>query len=111
MQEESSPIGDNYSIEIPYKNGFYYPKIRNINRSSTTQAGEILLSPRATSDVSVPEIEFPSDLRIPVYQNKTLAFDQYITESSPYSLSIDPDITQDANKNGIFDDDFVTTAT
>lgn len=67
-----------------------------------------LLAPLASLDRSSPVINMPSNIRVPVYQSGSLQIADYISDMSPFSIMIDPDVTTDADENGIFDDDFTT---
>lgn len=64
-----------------------------------------LLAPIASLDRSSPILDVGT-LRIPVYTSRTINQSEIITDMSPYVVSIDPDITQDADNNGVYEDDF-----
>lgn len=108
MERVSSVTGD-YDVTVGYPNGVYSARIFNKNSQDTTLAGESLLVAQASSDTSSPEWNLTDTFRIPVYQVQTYALDDLITETSEYSVRVDPDETQDSNGNGIYDDDFVTS--
>jgi hypothetical protein len=48
---------------------------------------------------------------MPVYQTREIYLKDIINEMSDYEVSIDADITVDADANGIYDDDYNTTST
>lgn len=66
----------------------------------------ILLAPQASSDRSPPIVDIPELIRIPVYTSKTYKLSDYITERNKYSVKVDPDISVDADGNGLTNDDF-----
>ena len=51
-------------------------------------------------------VDLDATLRIPVYQKISYAFSDIITDVSAYQVTIDGDVTQDENGDGIYDDDF-----
>ncbi len=69
------------------------------------------MSPQAFLDKSAPVIDIPEKIRIPVYQQTAFDLKNFITDRSSYTVSIDPDIVVDSDKNGVFDDDFVQSGT
>ncbi len=95
-----------YSFSIDYKNSFYSARIRSLDYPKGVSAWPILLAPQASSDRSAPVVDFPDSMRIPVYSVKTMKLSDYITERSNYTVLVDPDITTDADWNGVMNDDF-----
>jgi hypothetical protein len=95
---------DSYTLNIPYKNGFYSARLRSLD--SSVQAGVTLLAPQESLDQSPPLVELDDTLRIPVYQSRIYSLSGILRDQSPVTLSIDPDITQDENRDGISDNDF-----
>jgi hypothetical protein len=71
---------------------------------------EVLFTPQAASDTSAPDVDIRDALRIPVYQKQQYNRRDIVTDTNTYTTLIDSDITQDTNKNGIYDDDFVASA-
>ncbi len=65
------------------------------------------MAPQASLDRSSPVINV-GVIRIPVYKSSSITMTDIITDMSPYSVSIDPDVTTDANGNGIYEDDFIS---
>lgn len=99
-------MGQSYSLRIPYPNGYYFPRITNLNTRQSTIAGEILFAPTASSDVSPPLVTIDSEIRVPVYQQRGILLRDIITEMSNYTVSVDPDLTRDTDGNGVYNDDF-----
>lgn len=79
--------------------------------SRDVSAGVTLLAPQASLDQSAPMIDLADTLDIPVYQTSTYPLSDIITEMSAYTVSIDPDVAQDENTDGIYDNDFTASAT
>jgi hypothetical protein len=46
---------------------------------------------------------------VPVYQKTSLILSDIITDTSPYTVSVDPDITLDSDANGNYEDDYITS--
>ena len=68
------------------------------------------MTPQLSSDSSAPDVDISDSIRVPVYQETSLLLDDIITDTNPYTLLVDTDITQDTDGNGIYDDDFVASA-
>ena len=92
---------------MEYPNGYYYAKLQHLEKNSRDRAGVLLLSPQAGSDTTSPVISLEENIRVPVYAQEKFLIKDFVTELSKYTLSIDEDISQDADNNGVFDDDFV----
>lgn len=95
-------------ISVPYENGFYNARLSSLD--STVHAGVTLFTPQASLDHGAPVVDISDTIRIPVYQTKSYALADIITEISPYTVTVDPDTTQDTNSDGIYDNDYTTTA-
>lgn len=100
---------DNYNVSIPYTNWYYYARIKNLTVNKMDRAWVILFSPQASSDGWAPIIDLPSYISIPIFSNKTYKISNILTDLSKAKILIDNDTTVDANKNGIFDDDFTSS--
>jgi hypothetical protein len=92
-------LADEYSTEIPYPNGYYYARIQNLDGRALTVARETLFTPQASSDTSSPDLDIRDTIRVPVYQSRDIPLQTIITETNPYTLRIDPDISQDSDGN------------
>jgi hypothetical protein len=108
--EPITRLGDEYSVEIPYPNGYYYARIQNLDDQHMTTARETLLTPQASNDKSSPDLDIRDTIRVPVYQSRDIPLQSIITETNPYTLRIDPDISQDTDGNWVYDDDFITSS-
>jgi hypothetical protein len=97
--ESITRLADEYSAEIPYPNGYYYARIQNLDGRNTTTAREVLFTPQASSDTSAPDLDIRDTIRIPVYQARDIPLQSIITETNPYTLKVDPDISQDSDGN------------
>lgn len=95
---------ESYSVALPYENGFYSARLSALGHD--THAGITLLAPQASLDQTGPLITLDDTIRIPVYKTRTLSYADIITDVSPYTVSIDPDITQDENLDGNPTNDF-----
>lgn len=93
-----------YVVSLPYENGFYSARMRSSD--SETNAGVALFAPQASLDHGSPIVDLDDRIRVPVYKSISYQLSDFITDVSPYTVSIDPDLTQDENQNGIYDDDF-----
>lgn len=100
---------DHYTAYFPYPNGFYSARLRSLSDNRFVRAGVTLFAPQASLDRSSPVINLPTNVRVPVYQSTTFSKDEMITDMSSYTLTVDPDVTQDTDKNGIYEDDFVSS--
>lgn len=100
---------ERYSVSIPYPNGFYSARLSHLSRDKTDRAGVTLLAPQRGSDTTPPVISLEEALRVPVYATTTIPLEDVITELSEYTVSLDVDTTVDADSNGIYEDDFVTS--
>lgn len=69
----------------------------------------ILFTPQISSDDGAPLVDLPERIRLPIYSTKTYKVDDFLTDLSSATLSIDSDLTIDTDGNGIFDDDFATS--
>lgn len=98
---------EEYNFSIPYPNGYYYARLHHLSPQKNARAGITLLSPLASSDATGPVISLSQALRVPVYATKEFPLEKYITEMSQYTILVDSDNSVDADKNGVFDDDFV----
>lgn len=72
---------------------------KGIYQDIPVHAGVTLLSPQAFLDKSAPVIDIPEKIRVPVYQQTSFDLKNFITDRSAYTVSIDPDITVDSDKN------------
>lgn len=97
--ESITRLADEYSAEIPYPNGYYYARIQNLDGRDMTIAREALFTPQASSDTSAPDLDIRDTIRVPVYQSRDIPLQSIITETNPYTLKIDPDISQDSDGN------------
>jgi hypothetical protein len=68
-----------------------------------------LIAPLASLDRSRPLLDLER-VRIPVYQEKKYLLSDIISETSPYTFSLDPDTTIDTSGNGVYEDDYTTSA-
>ncbi len=64
-----------------------------------TTAREALFTPQASSDTSAPDLDIRDSIRVPVYQSRDIPLQSIITETNPYTLRIDPDVSQDNDGN------------
>ena len=101
-------INTSYDVTFPFPNGFYSARLHSLTDGREIRAWVTLLAPQAGLDRSSPVVDIPTPLRVPVYQTLTLSKDDIITDMSPYTVAIDPDVTLDSDNNWVFDDDFVT---
>jgi hypothetical protein len=102
-------IATEYSIDFPFADGFYSARLRSLRDDRMIRAGVTLIAPQASLDRSSPVVD-TSSLRIPVYSPYSIVKKDIITEWSIYSVMIDPDVTIDTDNNGIYDDDYVMSA-
>lgn len=113
MQTLGKPAKE-YSVAVDYPNGYYYARITSLSDPDQHLSNVVLLSPQSASDKTAPVVAFPgggNKIRIPVYAAASYKFDDIITELSDYDVRVDADTSVDSDKNGIFDDDFVKSAT
>jgi hypothetical protein len=87
---------------------WYHASLQSLTSNRVTPSRVTLLSPQKIFDTSAPEIDIPEVVRVPVYQNISLPLGDAISEMHSYIVSLDPDISQDENGNGVYDDDFST---
>jgi hypothetical protein len=99
LSESITRIADEYSVEIPYPNGYYYARIQSLDARGMTTARETLFTPQASSDTSAPDLDIRDTIRVPVYQARDIPLQSIITETNPYTLSIDIDVSQDSDGN------------
>ncbi len=99
---------DEYSISVPYENGFYFARLSAIQSNGVVSdhAGITLLAPQKSLDTDPPIVDLPDTIRVPVYQKKDFILKDVMTDSSDFSVKIDPNITLDENGDGIYDNDF-----
>jgi hypothetical protein len=64
-----------------------------------TTARETMFTPQASSDTSAPDLDIRDIIRVPVYQSRDIPLQSIITETNPYTLKVDPDISQDTDGN------------
>lgn len=102
---------ERYEVAVPYVNGYYYARLANLTARKTDRAGVILLSPQAASDDGAPIVDLPTRIRLPIYATKSYKVSDILTDLSRANISIDNDLTRDADNNGISDDDFATSGT
>lgn len=95
-------------ISVPYENGFYNARLSSLD--SSVHAGITLFTPQASLDHGAPVVDIADTIRIPVYQTKSYILTDIITEISPYMVTVDPDTTQDTNDDGIYANDYMTSA-
>ena len=101
-------ISSRYDINFSFPNGFYSTRLRSLIDDRMIRAGVTLIAPQASLDRSSPVINVGT-VRIPVYKTSSLLKEDIITDMSPYSVSIDPDVTLDSDGNGVYEDDFITS--
>lgn len=65
----------------------------------------------ASLDRSAPVVNIPDTLRVPVYQTLSTSLEDTITDMSPYTITLDSDITTDVDANGVYEDDFLANGT
>lgn len=102
-------LQESYEVSIPYANGYYYARLHNLTENKVDRAGITLLAPQATSDDGEPIIDLPTRIRLPIYSKQSYKITDILTDLSTATITIDPDLTRDADGNGIFDDDFAST--
>ncbi len=83
--------------------------MESLTSGPSVRSSVILFSPQIASDTSAPVVDFPDTIRVPVYASASFDLTDYISEMHSYTVSIDEDITQDENENGIREDDFTIT--
>lgn len=107
------PLGSkspDYYINLSYPDGVYSARIKSLDTEQVL-TNVSLFAPQIASDKSDPIIDFPDNIRIPVYSTVSFPFDDFISEMSSYRVRIDPDTSKDQDNNGIYDDDFTLTGT
>ena len=99
---------DTYTVTVSYEDGFYFSRLRATSQNGELSdvAGVTLLAPQKSLDTDAPIVDIPQTIRVPVYQKKEFITKDVITDVSEYTIQIDPDITGDENRDGIFDNDF-----
>jgi hypothetical protein len=101
---------DRYTVYFPFQNGYYSARLHSTMSDTLVRAGVTLLAPMASLDRSAPVVNLPGSVRVPLSQVSIQPLTDIITDMSPYTLTIDPDITLDSDKNGIYEDDFASSA-
>ena len=110
LRQSLGPVATEYNFNIPYPNGYYYARLKNLNPRYTDRVGVVLLSPQASSDRTSPVSSLSDIIRIPVYVTQSVSLADSVTELSDFVIRFDDDTTTDANNNGVFDDDFVESS-
>jgi hypothetical protein len=100
---------DLYSVSIDYPNGYYSARLQSLRSDAAVHAGITLLAPLAALDRSAPVIDIDNQ-RIPVYQTRDILLEDAVTETNPFILRIDGDIALDTDGNGVYEDDYGSTA-
>lgn len=108
--ESSIKLGNEYSVQLEYPNGFYQARIENLDTLWTQSAGEVLFTPQASSDSSAPDVDIRDAIRVPVYQEHSILLSDVITDTNPYTVLVDTDTAQDSDNNWVYDDDFRTSS-
>lgn len=96
---------DEYFMGVNISNDYYYAKIHTFKDDDfSTTSNQILLSPQFEADRTAPDITLSQVIKIPVYQEKTIDFSQYIYEESWITgikdFYFDFDLTTDSDTDG-----------
>lgn len=96
---------DEYLVNVNTPNDYYYAKIHTFKDNEfSTLSNQILLSPQFEADRTAPDITLGQAIKVPVYQEKTIDFTEYIYEESWIKgikdFYFDFDLTVDSDNDG-----------
>lgn len=102
---------DRYNVSIPYRNDYYYARLKHLSLDRNDRSGVELISPHIGSDETPPVIDLSEVIRVPVYAKVSFPISDIVTELSRFDIALDVDTSVDDDKNSVYDDDFVKNST
>lgn len=102
---------DRYNVSIPYRNDYYYARLKHLSLGRSDRSGVELISPHIGSDETPPVIDLSEVIRVPVYAKASFPISDIVTELSRFDIALDVDTSVDDDKNSVYDDDFVKNST
>ncbi len=101
-----------YEVSLPYLNGYYYARLKNLTTGRTDRAWVELFTPQESSDDGAPVVDLPAKIRLPIYSKKSFDFADILSDRSSATITIDGDSAIDgSDSDSIADNDFETTGT